>query len=293
LRACQGENARDRIPSLWATPDDDVKAATVRLSRHTDRDLAGNVVRAALSMDHPEIRIEAIELGLMHAMKEAWMAAVELVSKPQAGFARAAIAVAALGDQRDQDRLALAYEQAGWERDALFASGFAGTVGAADACLAAMKKGILPRVAAESFCTITGLDLAQSKMVAPEPPLSDDPVPFEEDDLDADLVPKADEDLPLPEFAEVERWWSANRARFAPNQRYLGGRPWSMKVLHERLAAGPMRRRHGWAFEVAMHTQGAHQIQTRAFMSTQQSQIGTLGKALSQLDHRNDPWARR
>lgn len=290
LRVGQDANAREKIPTLWANPDDDVKAATIRLTRTCDKELACRVVLAALPLENPEIRLEAIELGLMHGMKEAWTAALAIVNAPQPGFGRAAIAVASLGSPQDHDRIVPAYEQPDWQRDALFASGFAGTVGAADACLAAMKKGILPRVAAESFCTITGLDLAKEKMIVPEPP--EKPVSFEDDDLDADLVPSADDLLPMPDIPAVEGWWTANRKRFPAQQQFIAGQPWSLALLHQRLLAGPMRRRHGWAFEVAMHTQGAFQICTRAFMTTQQSQLAKLGAALPSLASRKDPWIR-
>jgi hypothetical protein len=47
-----------------------------------------------------------------------------------------------------------------------------------------------------------------------------------------------------------------------------------------------MRRRHGWAFEVAMHTQGAGRVQTRALMSTQRRQLEKLGELLPRLSPR-------
>lgn len=286
LRAAAGASAGDKIPALWGTAHDDVRAATVRLCRHAPKELAVNVVSAALAAGHPEICIEAIELGLVHGIREAWQAALDLLSSPQPGVGRAAIAVATLGDPRDHQRLPPLFQHPDWGRDALFAAGFAGTSAAADALVTAMKNGILPSVAAESFCAITGLDLQREKMVAPEAPPRDEPIPFEEDDLDADLVPKADEALPIPDVEAVARWWADRRRHFSPEQRYVGGQPWSLSVLHERLCTGPMRRRHGWAFEVAMHTQGACWVQTRALMSTQRRQLEKLGELLPRLSPR-------
>lgn len=286
LRAAAGAGTGDKIPALWGTAHDGVRAATVRLCRHAPRPLAINVVATALAVEYPEIRIEAIELGLVHGMRDAWQAALELLAHPRPGFDRAAVAVAVLGDSRDHHRLTPLFEHPDWGRDALFAAGFAGTSATADALLAAMKNGILPGVAAESFCAITGLDLQREKMVAPEPSPGDAPIAFEDDDLDADLVPTADDDLPIPDVEAVARWWADRRRHFSPEKRYVGGQSWSLSVLHERLCTGPMRRRHGWAFEMAMHTQGECRVQTRALMSTQKHQLDKLRELLPRLPSR-------
>jgi uncharacterized protein (TIGR02270 family) len=291
IRAFQGVDAEDKLAALWAHPDDDVKASTLRLAKNSPRHVASNLAMAALQMENPEIRAEAMDLGLMTGVGEAWKTALDIVDKRQPGYTRAAVAVAALGDARENDRLVAAYTVEDRQRDALFASGFAGTVIAADALLAAMKSGILPRVAAESFCAITGLDLEQEKMALPEPAPPDE-IPFEQDDLNANLVPKADEELPLPDVAAVERWWTENRKRFPANERFVAGRPWSLATLHERLMNGPMRRRHGWAFEAAARTQGTYQVQIRAFMAAQQQQLGKLGENLQLLKYHRNSWSR-
>jgi uncharacterized protein (TIGR02270 family) len=287
VRAFQGIDAQDKIPSLWASTDE-VKAATVRLARNSPKNVASTVAMTALQLDHPEIRTAAMELGFFAGLREAWTVAVDMVEKRRAGFGRAAIAVAALGDARDVGRLVPAFQMKEFRRDALFAVGFSGTVVAADSCLTAMKSDILPKVAGESFCAITGLDLQKEQMVVPEPPLPDQPISFEDDDLDADLVPTADDGLPRPDVAAVERWWRENRQRFHAHERFVAGRPCSLGGLHERLANGPMRRRHGWAFEVAARTQGAYQIQTRALMTTQQAQLGRLSKDMPHIKYHQE-----
>jgi uncharacterized protein (TIGR02270 family) len=293
VRAYQGVDGSDKIKALWATADEDVQAATVRLARNSPKDVASYVASLGLEMEQPEIRIEAMELGLMVGVDKAWNVALAIVDKHEPGFGRAAIAVAALGAEREHERLVSAVSLKDLQRDALFAMGFAGTAIAADACLAAAKTGPSGKISADSFCVITGLDLDKEQMVLPEPSLPDQPVPFEADDLDADLVPKVDEELPIPDLASVARWWADNRKRFPAKERFVYGQPWSLPLLHKQLTSGPTRRRHGWAFEVAVRTQGAHRIQTRAFMATQRSQIAKLGERLPMLQSRADRWPRR
>jgi uncharacterized protein (TIGR02270 family) len=293
VRAQQGVNAEDKVRALWMSPDDDVKAAAVRLAKNASKELGTYVAQLGLSAELPEIRVDSMELGLMLGLPEAWDLAKEIAAAPQPGFGRAAIAVAALAGGYELARLEPAFADKDLQRDALFACGFAGTVVAADACMAAMKQGQLPKVAADSFCAITGLDLVKEGLVLPPPPPPAEPVTFEDDDLDADLVPTADEMLPSPDVAAVERWWAESRKRFPAGQRFVAGRPWSLQVLHERMLNAPMRRRHGWGFEIAVQTEGVHQIRTRAFMAAQQAQLAKLGEDLAHTGYGGKKWGRR
>ena len=294
VRAFQGVDGSDKIHALWSLADEDVQTATVRLARNSSKDMASYVAQLGLEMEQPEIRVEAMELGLMAGVDKAWNVALSIVDNHEPGFGRAAIAVAALGGPREHERLLSAISMEDLRRDALFALGFAGTAFAAEVCSATMKTDPLAKISADGFCTITGLDLAKERMARPEPsPPDNQPVPFEADDLDADLVLKADEDLPIPDVAAVERWWTNNQSRFTIGQRFLYGQPWSLSLLHNELTKGPMRRRHGWAFEVAVRTQGAHKIQTRAFMTTQRAQIAKLGQQLPLIKPRTEQWSRR
>jgi uncharacterized protein (TIGR02270 family) len=293
VRAQQGANAEDKIRALWMSPEDDVKAAAVRLAKNASKEMGTYVAQLGFAAKLPEIRIDAMELGLIVGLPQAWTIAKEIVATAQPGFGRAAIAVSALAGGYEITRLVPAFADKRLQREALFAAGFAGTVAAADACLDAMKKGLLPNVAVDSFCAITGLDLAKEGILLPPPPAPDEPVAFEDDDLDADLTFKADDMLPTPDVAAVERWWAENRKRFPTDQRLLGGRPWSLQGLHERMLNAPMRRRHGWAFEIAVQTEGAHQIRTRGFMATQHAQLARLGEDLAGPGYGQRRWGRR
>jgi uncharacterized protein (TIGR02270 family) len=149
---------------------------------------------------------------------------------------------------------------------AAWALGFAGTRAAADACLDLVLQDLEAPLACEAFCSITGLDLEAGGLREPrQRPDEDAPVAFDDDDLDADLVPAADDDLPRADAARVARWWDQNRGRFSPEQRYLEGRPLDDAALIEALARGKMRRRHTLALAFAIRTRGRLQLNTRAW----------------------------
>lgn len=190
--------------------------------------------------------------------------------------------LASIGDAGDRARLMELLPRPELRKGAVVALGFCGTQEAADACVALMRSGVVPRLAADAFCTITGLDLHEQRLIEPEP--DTEPVPFEQDDLDQDLSLKDEEMLPLPRTAGVIAWWDSHRDDFLPGRRYLAGQPISRAVLWQTLTDGPMRRRPPLALELAIRTQGQW-LQTTAFTAAQWQQLQQLktlpGDALS------------
>jgi hypothetical protein len=76
---------------------------------------------------------------------------------------------------------------------ATWALGFAGTRDAADACVDLLRQERLAQLAFEAFCAITGVDFKANRLTVPAPEENtESAVPFEQDDLDADLVPKVE-----------------------------------------------------------------------------------------------------
>lgn len=99
------------------------------------------------------------------------------------------------------------------------------------------------RIAAESFCTITGVNLADEKLEAPAP-MSE----TENDDSPDD----PDEFLPWPDVTRVAAWWDRNGARFNPGTRYLLGKPITVEQLQWALRNANQKIRHGAALELSM-----------------------------------------
>jgi hypothetical protein len=174
------------------------------------------------------------------------------------------------GDTKDQMPLLDVLSVPALQCDALWALGFSGRVQAADACLALMRKkdSLVARLAGEAFCSITGLEMKE-RYVSMEPPEVEEPVPLEEEDLDAELLPASEDALPLPEPDAVQQWWSRARGSFELKGRYLRGRAFSWNSLLQELEHGPMRRRPAHALEFAIRSQGEHRVSLRALAKHQ------------------------
>lgn len=134
-------------------------------------------------------------------------------------------------------------------RDVLWALGFAGTVEAAQAVLAWAADEGAGKAAGEAFATITGARIAGAlaqvgqtdNSAPPESGDDDEPVPV--------VLPE--DELPMPNAAQLRRWWERAAPRFAPSTRYLYGRPLSSEALRSALLAGPTWRRRAWSLGLA------------------------------------------
>lgn len=190
--------------------------------------------------------------------------------------AGALVLLAQLGREPEHRAVVAALADDTLRSAAVFALGFAGTRAAADLCAELLDDKQLTRLAAEALCAITGLDLANERLLLQEPEAADEPVAFEAEDLDANLVPSPEQQLPLPDAAGVRRWWHAKRPRFSASSRYADGEVVTLQGLLKLLQHGPLRRRHATALELAVRTQGRCQVQTRAFSGHQRLQLARL-----------------
>lgn len=244
--------------------------------RHSPPDFGVQQVTVQLGSTSPAVVAAAIETGLILGLPAAWSACREFarVSGPESG--RALLLIAMLGGKPEFELLLHALNEERSRNAALVALGYAGTLAAADVCVTLLGDPNTARLAAEAFCAITGLDLEEAHLVEKEPSETAEPIPFEEEDLDANLVPTPESQLPLPKVSLVQRWWETNRARFNPEQRYIGGRPLTFDTLQMALECGPMRRRPSIALELSVRTQGRYSLQTGAFSSVQRAQLCTF-----------------
>src|SRR6185295_16451953 len=109
------------------------------------------------------------------------------------------------------------------QTSAIWALGHIGTARAAELCLAGMPYDSLARASGEAYCWITGADLERDHLVVKEAP--PDVPAFENDDLDADLVPGPEALWPLPDADAARRHWAERQSSFAPDVRHIHGRP--------------------------------------------------------------------
>ena len=272
--------ALDVVAALRAG-DAGVRSAAIRALRHlapAEASAMYPAIGGALAAPDLAVRDAALETGMILGLPAAWARCLELAAAPGAAGQRARLLVALLGTERDQRVLLNATGDEPSRRDALFALGCAGTPEAADACL--QIGGAVPelaRLATDSFVAVTGVDLAAEGLLAPPPPAAaDEPIAFEEEDLDADLRPTPDQALPLADWPRLTSWWQRQQRRFAAGRRYLRGQPLDALSVQRFLREGSMRRRHATALEVAVRSGGRHQVETRAFAREQRRQLSAL-----------------
>jgi uncharacterized protein (TIGR02270 family) len=146
---------------------------------------------------------------------------------------------------------------------ALAALGYSGRTSGMEALLSAMgEDSRTDRIAGEAFSAITGIAI-DGELRAEERDDPEDPIPFEEDDLDADLVPGPEAELPLPDATAAAARWSTVSAGFDPAARYLHGKPLTAQGLVQGFAAASMRRRRLLALELAVRSRGSYRVETR------------------------------
>jgi uncharacterized protein (TIGR02270 family) len=269
---------REAVPAgialeLLGHPEGGVAAAALRALGGVPRNGGACDVMPWLADSRPEVRWAAVESGLLSGSRAAWEACRGEIERQGPSLHEALVVLALCGDDKDVEwLLGLAQDEA-VRADALWALGFTGRVAAAEVCLELMGPGAaLARLAGEAFSAITGLKL-EGPYVEESGGEEDSLPPLEDEDLDADLNPKPEDSLPVPARAAVVGWWLQARKHFARDRRYLAGRPFSGAALLEALVGGVMRRRPVHALELALRTQGAHQVRTLAFTGRQRAEV--------------------
>jgi len=247
-----------------------VQRAAARLLAHAPPAARAGWLVRALALTDPGAEQAAIQTGLIAGDRAAWVRCRERAAVSGPGRGQALLAVAMLGVEREQQPVSVALGDARWEREAIWALGFAGRRADADACVELLAQDRHPRLAAEAFCAITGLDLRESDLAVAPPLESLDETPEPDDVVDPVRS------LPLADVAGVIRWWNRQRPRFRGGQRYLGGRPTTVGALVDALWHGPMRRRQALALELAVRTGGRVQLETGAFLAEQRRRLSAV-----------------
>jgi uncharacterized protein (TIGR02270 family) len=261
--------APDAVPGRFLSHEDArLQVAALRALQSPLRTGLYGPLLAALASKHPGVREAAIEAGLRTGVREAW-ATCRVAAMESRG--REPLVLWALGGREEDMTLLIELLRVPERRaDALWALGFSGWVSAVEACLEWMADRKVARLAGESFSSMTGLRL-EGHLILPEEEPPEEPVPLEQEDLDADLVPRPEDDLPRPDAAAVTSWWRQASQDFKRGTRYLMGYTLQGEVLLTALERGPMRRRHVWARELAIRSRGACQIATRALTRRQRA----------------------
>ncbi|HYO71585.1 MAG TPA: TIGR02270 family protein [Archangium sp.] len=264
--------------SFLTHPEPLVAAAALRVAGRMRLPLEPGVLQRALESDQSILRDAAIVAGLLGGYRGAW-AACQVVAESRSPDAQLPLLLLAMGgNEREMNRLLGLLSDESLRPRALWALGFSGSTAAAEACLEWMRLESTAALAGEAFSAITGLRIEGEYAAVRQEPVAEEPIPLEQEDLDADLVPKPEDALPLPQADAVASWWMEARRRMDVRMRYLSGQPFTAQVLLDALVSAPMRRRHALALDLALRSRGALHVPTRAFM---EHQLAALQQARS------------
>jgi len=244
----------------------------------------------------------AFDAALTLSSPEAWAQCLSRSRRPEAEDGHCLLLRSLLGGAGDHAWLLRLFEAGEALPAVLWAMGFGGQAAYVEPLLTALdhEESRVAKLAAEAFCAITGFDPYDESDVTQQPSVGSsvqakagdeteadeaeeegqgDDFAFEDEDLDADLVPDAVEQLPSLERAQAEAWWKQKRGDFDRESRYIAGERLELSSVVAALGSGPARRRHAWALGIAIASGSAYRVSTRAFCSRQQPQMDALAKA--------------
>ena len=277
--SARGANPGEALRRAAASPDARVQQAAIRSARSAPVEVARPLILQALGSPLATVREAAFEVGLVIGMRQAWDA-VRLAAAASPPSAAALLLLALGGGGDELEPLLAAVTRPAPPPAALFAAGFSGRRAAADACATLLASGDArtARLAAEAFSAITGLVLEGPFVADTHPPEPEQPIPFEDEDLDGDLAEGPEALLPEPNAGQIERWWKQHRSSFDADGRCVGGKPVSGAALYQALEHGPLRRRHAHAVEVAVRSGGKLQILGLRWLRAQAVPLEALQK---------------
>ena len=276
MKAFRRVTPGDELATAFTSGVPDAQVEAIRAARLVTSGTANEWILAALQGDDAAVRYAAVESALCMRIDQAWATAARLARQgsPDAGPYLNLLAI--FGTAEESDSVFAALRIPGLQLPAIWALGHLGTVRAAEACLAGMQHEPLARACGEAYCWMTGADLARDRLAVEEAPV--EAPTFEDDDLDANLVPAPDALWPLPDPDAVKRHWLALRPAWAASVRHIRGGPVSGDTLLAVMETGPMLRRPDIALELRVKTRGRYDVEPRAF-TQRQRQMMAAGRA--------------
>jgi uncharacterized protein (TIGR02270 family) len=161
------------------------------------------------------------------------------------------------------------------ERLGVLAAGIIGEASLGDWLLEKMASPQLARPAGAAFCLMTGRDLRRDDLDAEGPrPLAavlaaaaetdthGEDEPSNRSKGDGRLDDEFDDELAWPDTARLREWWTQNQHAFAPNVRYLVGRPIRSTELEQIVRFGNQQGRAAAALELALLNHDAPLLDT-------------------------------
>jgi uncharacterized protein (TIGR02270 family) len=231
-----------------------------------------------------ETRDRALDAALTHGSSLAWAACLDHARQATDKDEHCLLLCGLLGSVREHAVLLHLLEAGKQTAAVLWCAGFAGRPHHVDAVVSLLghpDQGI-SKLAGETFVAVTGYAPAKRSAVPANArdvsQQADETFPFDEEDLDAELVPSEVDLLPSVDALGARAWWAEHRGRFAEGTRYLEGQPLSSATIQHALRNGSARRRQPWALGVAIVTGGQYVVSTQAFCHRQLAQLNELAR---------------
>jgi uncharacterized protein (TIGR02270 family) len=270
LKAFRRVAAGDEITAAFGSGDLRAQIAALHAASHTPAPHGQTCLINGIQSEQPVVAATAVEHGIASGVREAWEMARARAARLDERAAPYLKVLALLGSRDDQEVLYSALRIPSLRAAAVAALGHIGTPRAVDACIAGMKHEEIARAAGEAYCWITGANLDRDRLAVAEPP--PEAPAFEDDDLDADLVPSPESLWPLPDPGAVAQHWQTRKSQFA-DVRHIHGKPVGHHTLMEMVETGPMLRRPDLIFELRARSRGRYDVEPRAFADRQRQMM--------------------
>jgi uncharacterized protein (TIGR02270 family) len=257
----------------------DVQVDALRAVRLLPPESAEQWIVAGLNSEDADVRYTAVESGLALRIEQAWKTATQMAAQHTPAAGRYLKLLTMFGTPEEHEAVYAALRVPDLQVAAIWALAHIGNVRAADACVSGMQHEPIARACGEAYCWITGADLERDTLNVKETP--PDAPAFEDDNLDADLVPPPEALWPLPDADAVKKHWLAIRSEWSANVRHIRGKPASGDTLLSLMETGPMLRRPDLALELRVKTRGRYDVEPRAFTGRQRQMMMVSRAAVS------------
>ncbi|MEX1363242.1 MAG: hypothetical protein AB1Z98_08955 [Nannocystaceae bacterium] len=288
LQACadRGLDAGPALERGLMHDDPAIVVAAVRAAAFGSRHHLLAPVETLLRHPTLQVRQDALDTALSWGSDAAWTVVTHAYAQPHGR--RAMVWAATLGDDRHAQALVELLDDEARRPDALWALGLSGRVPAVVACLPWLDcdDETIRRLAGEAVTTIVGLDLEDESLweepkgdqSEDEPGIDGDEPDDDDDDLDADLVERPEDDLPLPNAEAIRAWWAQHEGAFVPGQRYLLGKPIGKQGPSAILDQLSCRQLDSLAREMVARSQGVRPWPMRALAGSHLHAVDELVK---------------
>jgi uncharacterized protein (TIGR02270 family) len=285
----------------WLQSDDPhVTAAAARACRRANGSFHLPVVNHLLTHADRAVKGHALVAALAWSSPAAW-AACEQDAFAKAPSPAALALYALLGGPNQHEKLFGLLTSAAHRTPVLRVLGLTGNLKLVPRLLDIAgddKKPDEAKLAGQAIALLTGLDLRDDAFLSPPPKGKKKEraearaalPPFDEDDLDANLVPPPEAELPIPNRDAIARWWTPRASRLDHERRHLTGYPFSLDAVLKFLAGGPLGARHAIGLLFGVLTAGRLWIDTRAPSRRQRAQLTAAREGLAKLPPNRFGW---